>query len=541
MHHPAPTPARTPAPRLRRTLAAVVVALSTAVTVLPVVASHAGTTPAASSVGVAPVRAPGAVDDSPAAVLERAERALGGGAGAGTSPRAGAATARPDATLALTDLFDVRARLSGEDRLRADALLARPTNGGRDPFGDGYSVRSTKKCSSVLCLHWVRSTADAPPSNKWAQKSFAMMNKVWKFEVGKLGYRRPVADRGVGGNSKFDVYLKELGGRGVYGYCAPEYRAPGSKFVASGFCVLDDDFAKKQFGAPPAQSLKVTAAHEFFHAVQFAYDYHEDKWLLESTATWMEERFADSVNDNRQYLASGQVRHPGSPLDVFNPEGLNQYGNWAFWEYLTKRYGKAIVKSVWIKAGAFKGSGFLYSTAALKRVLAGRGGFTANFRNYAAANAIAAKAYPEGKAWPAARLKKVFVLGKASRRGVTSTRIDHMAANHVVFRPATSLKGKRWRLRVVVDAPARSTGSAAYLIVKKRKGAWTKRPIALTRKGIGTATFTFSRNAVSSAIVTLVNANTSFSCFKGRPFFTCQGIPRGDNRKFVVKGQVLRR
>ena len=517
---------------MRRTFATVIVAMSTAVTVLPVVSSQAAiTTVTAASPAVA---SPATVDDSPRAVLDRAVRALRG------TGQERASGPRPDPTIALTDLFAVRSRLSGDDRLQADALLARPTDGARDLFDDGYGARSTKKCSSVLCLHWVRSTADAPPSGTWAVRSFATMNKVWRFEVGKLGYRRPVADRGVGGNSKFDVYLKELGGRGVYGYCAPEHRARGSKFVASGFCVLDDDFAKAQFGAPPAQSLKVTAAHEFFHAVQFAYDYHEDKWLLESTATWMEERFADAVNDNRQYLDSGQVRNPGIPLDVFNPGGLTHYGNWAFWEYLTKRYGNALVKSVWTQAGAFQGAGFLYSTTALKKVLARRGGFTSVFRSYAAANAIAPKAYPEGRSWPSARLQKAFVLGKSSRRGVTSTRIDHMAANHVVFRPGSSLKGKRWKLRVVIDAPARSTGSAAYLIVKKRQGAWMKKPVALSRKGIGSASFTFSRSSVESAVVTLVNANTTFRCFKGRPFFSCQGVPTGDNRKFVVKGQVLR-
>lgn len=524
---------------MRRTIAAVIVAMSTAVTVLPVLSTQAvATAPTIRTATPTTPPATTAEDDSPQAVLDRAVRALRG-ATPGTSERA--AGPRPEATSALTDLFAVRGQLRGDDRDRADALLARPSNGSRDPFGDGYTVRSTKKCSAVVCLHWVRSTSDAPPSRKWVNTNLATLNKVWRFEVGKLGYRKPVADRGVGGNNKFDVYLKELGGRGVYGYCAPEYRAPGTKFVASGFCVLDDDFAKSQFGAPPTQSLTVTAAHEFFHAVQFAYDYHEDKWLLESTATWMEERFADAVDDNRQYLGAGQVRNPGLPLDLFNPEGLSQYGNWAFWEYLTKRYGNALVKSVWTQAGAFKGAGFLYSTRALKKVLARRGGFTSVFRAYAAANAIAAKAYPEGKAWPSARIKRKFTLGRSSRRGLTSTRIDHMAANHVVFRPGTSLKGKRWRLKVVVDAPNRSTGSAAYLIVKKRKGAWTKRPIALTRKGIGTTTFTFTRNSVESVIVTLVNANTSFRCFKGRPFFTCQGVPTGDNRKFVVKGQVLRR
>ena len=58
------------------------------------------------------------------------------------------------------------------------------------------------------------------------------------------------------------------------------------------------------------QSAQVTAAHEFFHAIQFAYDYGEDAWMLEATATWMEERVFDKVNDNRQYLPAGQVADP---------------------------------------------------------------------------------------------------------------------------------------------------------------------------------------------------------------------------------------
>jgi hypothetical protein len=29
----------------------------------------------------------------------------------------------------------------------------------------------------------------------------------------------------------------------------------------------------------------VTAAHEFFHAIQYGYDVSEDPWLMESTAT----------------------------------------------------------------------------------------------------------------------------------------------------------------------------------------------------------------------------------------------------------------
>ena len=521
---------------MRRTFAAALVALSAAVSVLPALSTTA-------SAGTAQVAARGGPTDDLDArdVLARAEKALGSRRDADRGDNRRPDAGRPDTSLALRDLFVMRSQLDGGDRLKADALLARPTDGAGDPYGDGYSVPSKRKCKQNVCIHWVPTTADAPPSTKWAMKSLAQMNKVWKFEVGKMGYRRPAADRGVGGNSKFDVYLKELGSRGVYGYCAPEYRVPGTKYVATAFCVLDNDFAKSQFGAPPTNTLRVTAAHEFFHAIQFAYDYHEDRWLFESTATWMEERYADSVNDNRQYLPYGQVGQPAIPLDTFNPSGLTHYGNWAFWEFVTRRYGNGVVKAVWNKAGAFKGAPNMYSTKALKAVLRSRGGFPNVFRAYAAANVIANRAYAEGKAWPAAKVNRVFTLHKGSRRAGARTRIHHMAANHYVLRPGKSLKGKRWKLRVVVDAPNRKAGGAAYLIVKKRHGGWIKRPIPLTRKGIGSAKFTFARATVQSAIVTLVNTNTGFRCWKCNPHFSCAGTPTGDNRLFKLKARVLKR
>ena len=75
--------------------------------------------------------------------------------------------------------------------------------------------------------------------------------------------------------------------------------------------------------------LKVTAAHEFFHAVQFAYDIGEDGWFMESTATWMEEHVYDAINDNLQYLATSPLAQPLIPLD--QTSGLRVYGAWIFW------------------------------------------------------------------------------------------------------------------------------------------------------------------------------------------------------------------
>ena len=53
----------------------------------------------------------------------------------------------------------------------------------------------------------------------------------------------------------------------------------------------------------PINALRVTAAHEFFHAIQFAYDVKEDLWFMEGSATWVEDEVYDSINDNYQFLA----------------------------------------------------------------------------------------------------------------------------------------------------------------------------------------------------------------------------------------------
>ena len=87
----------------------------------------------------------------------------------------------------------------------------------------------------------------------------------------------------------------------------------------------------------PLENLQVTAAHELFHAVQFAYDYYEDGWFMEATATWAEDELFDDVNDNVQYLRRSPITLPGRPMDKFEDDGVFHYGVWIFFRYLTER------------------------------------------------------------------------------------------------------------------------------------------------------------------------------------------------------------
>ena len=300
---------------MRRSLAATLVALSLALTMAPAVVSAADEGKARATAPDASLARTAATTDSQraTAALARAKALFGGiKSGEGRNGGAGGKSGKNrDATTVMRDLFASLDDLSPADRKVAHGILARPTDGANDPYNDGYLVPSEKKCKGNFCMHWVTTTEDAPPSQTWVNQMLRLMNKVWKKEVKKYGYRPPVSDGNRGGSGKFDVYLAQIGDAGLYGYCAPERRKPGYQWLASGYCVLDNDFV--EFPLAPMDSAKVTAAHEFFHAIQFGYDFGEDVWLLEATATWMEEHVFDEVNDNRQYLPAGQVFDPTYP------------------------------------------------------------------------------------------------------------------------------------------------------------------------------------------------------------------------------------
>ncbi len=506
---------------MRRSLAAAFVALAAAVATLPAAAD--------ASPGSEPTLAAERSANPLAATLSEAQRIV--------DPQIDARTAveSEHATVLMRRLFESLPELEDDARDLAELILARPSDGADDPRGYGYTTRSVKRCKTEVCLHWVRSTADAPPDDAWAKKSLAVLDQVYRFEVGRLGYRKPVGDGPHGGNPKFDVYLKDLG-VGLYGFCVPEYYKPGSRKVASSYCVIDNDFAASQFDGAPLANLKVTLAHEFFHAVQYAYDIHEDPWIYESTAVWMEERFADSVNDNRQYLPIGQIRRPQVPLDTFAEPGVH-YGNWVWWEYLSARFGNRIVRDVWSRLDANKGRPNMYSTQGLRAVLKSRGGFTKLFAAYAGANNVPAKSYAEGDKWPSAFISGGDVLSKSDRRAGFVASVDHMASRNYVVKPDPSLRG-RWRLRITVHGPSRASTPAAYLIVRGKHGALERHAIQLTRKGVGTAFVGFSKKRTKSVIITVANTSTRFTCRSGTSY-SCRGAAMDDQRRFIISAKVF--
>ena len=446
--------------------------------------------------------------------------------------------ADPSATIALRNLWMKRSKLRGPALRSANALLARPTDGDTGDPGGPYTVAEAPPvCNTRLCIHYVPTGPDAPPSIDWVNQTLAVMDAVWTQEVDQLGYRAPVTDGTKGGGPQLDVYLKNIGTDGLYGYCVPEQRA--SKRTASSYCALDNDFSAAEFpDASPEDNRVVTGAHEFFHAVQYGYDYAEDVWMLESTATWMEERIATQVNDSRQYLSASPILAPYVPLDAYSQRYGFQYGSWVWWEYLSTKYGIGIVRTALQEAGTLKKDGGENSIGALQKILRKKGGLPKTYAKFAAGNLTPAANYPEGAEYPYPRFANGKLLSKKARAKTFRAKIFHLASATFGFAPK-KLRGKKWKLAVSVNGPAKRTSPQAVVIAHLKNGKRQVKLVKLNSNGDGRTKVSFDGRKVIVVSVTLVNASTRYRCNRGTAL-ACQGKPLDDKQRFSVTGRVTK-
>jgi hypothetical protein len=462
------------------------------------------------------------------------------------------------ATLVLRDLAIRIHQLSGAERKRALAILARPDAGiGADP--DGYSVPSEVTCSTNVCLHWVESSLDAPPLDDvdlsgfpdWVETTAGVLEDVWQKEVAQYGYRPPKSDltsASHGPDGRLDVYLADIGDDGLFGYCTTDdpdlLDGIYPPYDGSAYCVLDNDFSAAQFGTRSSGliGLRVTAAHEFFHASQFSYDALEDLWFMESTAVWMEDEVFDSINDNRVYLRSSSMAQADVPIDYGRRFFL--YGNWIFIRFLTEYFGSraagdpSVVRDAWELADGSQGGPDYYSMQALAQIARERDSdLSWAFADFGAFNLAPKRFYDEGSAYPTPGIDESFGMTAAkSDTGWSTVRTDHMTNRYVRFRPGRGI-GSTAKLALSIDAPPARTGPQATAVVFFKSGAVRFAPFRLNAHGDGVRTVPFRRGSVRDVVLVLTNASTRFKCWLGS-FFSCQGRPRDDNQRYFFRAVV---
>jgi hypothetical protein len=329
-----------------------------------------------------------------------------------------------------------------------------------------------------------------PLSARHGVSSFAYIeNYAMYFEAGwrhyftgSVRYRVPP---GIRGNQKYRVHVCDIGQ--VYGVTYPDRLLADGR--STSFIAVRNNYRGFQGNddAHPEQgSMKVTAAHEFYHAVQFGYPLPDGSgwdWWMEASATFIEDDVFDAVNDYQHYLPNWFGR-PELPLD--HVDGSHEYGSVIFCKYLAEKVnGAAIFEAVLRRArqrSALQAiDGVLKEhrrgLAAGKRPDVFSTGFLVSnlFKDHPDLG------YEEGRRYPAVRVDDAGSSYPVSTRTVA---LDHLSAAYVRFRPPTQprtlhlafgIEGVRRvdppaRIAVVVQAPAATVTRHEVALRRERGG-----------------------------------------------------------------------
>jgi len=424
-------------------------------------------------------------------------------------------------TLALREVAQGLEALGAGDRREAEALLARPTDPGPGTFGDqGYTTASRSNCtlSPGFCFHWVNSTGDRVPQADgdrdlvpdYVETVAAEMGVVRSKENGDLAWRAPRGDGTKGGNvDKTDVYLKQLGDKNLFGYAATDPNQSGTSHSA--FLVLDNDYAAAEYPGFGSflEPLRVTAAHEYNHILQYAYDAFQDVWMFESGATWMEDQVYDAIDDYLGYVRSWVTRTE-VPLTRFNsksasdPDNIKVYGSAVWNHWLAERLSPNTVRNAWDRSTSTTPASF--APAAYGASIAETGGtsFFDDFVRFSTATAewrAPNSGFSEGASYPDVERRGTLGLGAAP----TTTTLDHTTFAHMNVAPPTGAD-----LELTASVPSGTAGAIALVgrTGGEQDGTVTTRLLPLPAGGSGTVILPGAQSMTRITAV-LMNADVS--------------------------------
>jgi len=179
------------------------------------------------------------------------------------------------------------------------------------------------------------------------------LEKAWDVEIDQLGFNPPPGNDGKPIQA-YPVYFTNFG---YYGLTTPENLANYAGVTDSAntsFIELHNNYEGGMFYSNGLEGLKVTAAHEFHHAIQLGYfafqtdDFNfntDNLFFMEMTSTWLEDYVFEEVNDYVFYLNSF-FRYLFS-ISFTSSSGFNPYANGLYLHMLEKKYGPDIIVDIW--------------------------------------------------------------------------------------------------------------------------------------------------------------------------------------------------
>ena len=188
---------------------------------------------------------------------------------------------------------------------------------------------------------------------------------AYAIQVDSMGFPPP-PNNGENGAEPYDIFIIELSNAGFYGETKSNgFQLPGSvgnyMYVQS-YIEIDNNFSpndrkldgNQSFQTFGLEALKITAAHEFHHAIQFAnygIDVQAfDRTFYEMYSTWLEMYLYPEVKDYQNYVSNYFLK----PKEYRFGQRTNfetGYANALFFEYMHDLVGTKSMLDMWDAIG----------------------------------------------------------------------------------------------------------------------------------------------------------------------------------------------
>lgn len=190
-------------------------------------------------------------------------------------------------------------------------------------FDEGDVVETHGLTGGRFLVHFTRAGRHAVPLNDAnhdgvpdaVELVLATYEEIHRTFVDDWGYRPPLPDDHVpgdhGGDARFDIYLLDFAGRSDGAYRRECLSTNAT--TCPGYVLQENDYAGYRY-ATLAEAVRTLASHEYFHAVQAAYDVRHGSIVGEGTAVLATERFDASLDDFER-LTHGYLSTPERTLD----------------------------------------------------------------------------------------------------------------------------------------------------------------------------------------------------------------------------------
>ncbi len=193
-------------------------------------------------------------------------------------------------------------------------------------------------------FHYTLTGADAvnptstisPPVPDYVYEAGLAAERAYHLLIDSLGFAPHASDNGNDG-PELDFYFQN---DQSYGATFPEFS--GGQTRGPAYITVENDF--NGFYTTGVHALRVTVAHEYFHAVQLNIrNINGDSFFFEISSTWFEDVAYDYVNDYIAYLLNrrsqpfGLFQTLGLPLNTANR--WHEYGACIWLHYLVKKLG----------------------------------------------------------------------------------------------------------------------------------------------------------------------------------------------------------